>query len=151
MTYAEIVEKLQLPKFIGEDEHYKAILQRLDSAGIVFSRRGRKREKTIDYMKRSDIFAVNNCLHMAASIVILGSNPQILAGVLQDVKKTYPSMDPTTIITISALYYSVAKLKNSAQDSQKKLEAVHRRFDEMKWFVGDRMFALGISIARARK
>ncbi len=127
MTYAEIVDKLQLSKFI--DDHREAICKKLSSAGAAFLKR------------KDDHFAVNNCLHIASSAVLLGSDSRTLAEILESLQQEYSS-DPTTVVTVAVLYYSVTSLLKDS--SQKQLAAVHRRFDEMNWLVGDAVKGLNI-------
>lgn len=115
-----------------------------------------------DEFKRDhgNVFAINMCLHAASSVIL--SNPSHLKETLRAVKETrgLEDKDPSTVLTVCALYYLVqwdadrvaekqkTKLKtdaDSAADYEAKLEVLRSGFDGINWLVGDEaMRVLGL-------
>ncbi len=155
MTYEKIVKNLKLwERFLEGSENAgnrESIGKRLNSAGedILLkgkTAKGEEKKKGIDYLYRPDIFAVNQCLHLASSVVLLGSNHQDLQETLKSVhEKGYEDKDPTTIVTVATLYYLIKVAlgdpssfcgKVNVNKFSEKLKVIHRRFDEIQWLVG---------------
>ncbi len=57
-----------------------------------------------DVFSPSQMFALNQCMHLTSNVVLLGSVGTVLRSVVTKVKSAYPDEDPTTIVTIAALY-----------------------------------------------
>jgi hypothetical protein len=98
-----------------------------------------------------DIFAVNECLGLARTVLTLGSDPDSISSVVGCLKKdrTFDKQDPVMVISSSVLYHMIEWLeqdpKTSREDRQ-TLRRVHRRFDDLNWMIdGDSVKALGMS------
>lgn len=89
---------------------------------------------------RGDIFGINQCLHIASSTLLLGVSRDNLNKGLEEIKH-YPDLadkDPTMIATIAMLYYIIKTEEQSdlSKEEKVKLERIHKRFDEINWFIG---------------
>jgi hypothetical protein len=94
------------------------------------------------------IFAINQCLHLAISLVLL--NTANLNRALDRVRQNpaFYGKDPTTVVTI-AMLFKILKTKTGPGVSSDERENVRRRirqrFEEINWLVGrSGMEALGI-------
>lgn len=120
--------------------------------------------RAVDEMSRdhSNIFAVNMCLHAASSIVL--SKPDHLGTTLEKIRSTpgLDKKDPTTVLTVSALYYLVdwdtrraEEERQAAQDKagsdtaalqENRLKTLRSSLDEINWMIGeDAMQVLGLN------
>ena len=141
------LEYLKVPKKYL-DTHADVIRERLERAADEFAR------------DHGNLFAINICLHAASSIIL--SNPDYLRKTLDEIKNI-PGLeagDPTTVLTVSALYYLIfwdtrrtaadsrstdAKLKSQAALQEVRLGLLREGFQKINWMVGpDEMRILGI-------
>jgi len=115
----------------------KEIQERLERAANEFQR------------DHANIFAINMCLHAASSVIL--SRPQRLNHTLEGVIKKTPGLegkDPTTVLTVSALYYLLkwAANENPSSKFRAKLDTLRTGFDTINWLIGtDAMKVLGIA------
>jgi len=135
------------PDFLTQ--HRNLIRERLKRAADEFAR------------DHGNIFAINMCLHAASSIIL--SNPEYLKTTLQAVKETrgLEAGDPTTVLTVGALYYLIkwdanmaASERQTADSPSKSNEAVmqadrlkmlQQGLDKINWLIGeDAMTVLGL-------
>lgn len=130
--------KRRAREFLGNKEQADVVRNRLKRAAEEFDRH------------HANVFAINMCLHAASSIIL--SNPENLKGTLQDIQKidVLKDKDPTTVLTVSVLYYLV---KNdwdsdeaaSEQSYRDQLQTLRSGFDAINWLIGDQaMNALGL-------
>ncbi len=122
----------------------------LNESGPVIRERLKHAAQEFD-LDHANIFAINMCLHAASSIIL--SNPDYLKGTLDEVRGItgLAGKDPTTVLTVSALYYLVkwdsarAERENTDADYQEKLNKLRTGFDAINWLLGpDAMRLLGI-------
>ena len=133
-----VLEKLKIsPAFLNE-------------SGPVIRDRLKRAAQEFD-LDHANIFAINMCLHAASSIIL--SNPDYLKGTLDEVRGMagLTGKDPTTVLTVSALYYLVkwdaarAEREKTDADYQDKLDKLRSGFDAINWLIGpDAMRLLGI-------
>ena len=108
-------------------------------------------ERAADEFQRdhANIFAINMCLHAASSVIL--SRPQKLNHTLEKIIKKTPGLeakDPTTVLTVSALYYLLkwAAKQNPNSKFTAKLATLRTGFDAINWLIGtDAMKVLGIA------
>jgi hypothetical protein len=147
--YTDVLfKRLQIPKDFLLD-HAKAVRDKLRIAAADVRR------------EHDDLFAINQCLHLASSVVL--RNPSHLGETLTSLRaeEGLEDQDPTTIVTVAALYYlilseadQVASEKQNAKveedrmkasENEIKLKRLRNRFDNINWLIGkDAMRALGI-------
>jgi hypothetical protein len=135
--YQEILfDELKLDNGASGD-HAKALRNRLVKVG--------------EHMQEpiNDFFGINQCLHIASSLVLLESNAERVMQTLPSIAQKYPELagkDPSTVVTIAALYHLIKTAENNLKKSDKAtIEYIHRRFDQMNWMIGeDGMRVLGI-------
>lgn len=133
------LEHLKVPeKYL--DTHADVIRERLKRAADEFAR------------DHGNLFAINICLHAASSIIL--SNPDYLRKTLDEIKNL-PGLnagDPTTVLTVSALYYLIlwdtrraaaerrsadAKVKSDEAALQEdRLRMLREGFQKINWMVG---------------
>jgi len=130
-------------------EHQAVIREKLEFAAAEFNR------------VHGNLFAINMCLHAASSIIL--SNPTYLSDTLNLLrhKPGLEKKDPTTVLTVIALYCLIqwdssravsekatAPTKGEqvrAQDYQAKLDILRHGFDAINWVIGkDAMESLGL-------
>lgn len=113
-----------------------------------------------DAFGNRDIFAVNQCLHLATSIALLGSSSSDLQKTIDIIRAEAKfHNDPTTVITISTLYYLLSVYMDTenkdrnipeyfdAVDWQTIVEHIHKRLDAVNWMIGrEDMEVLGIEV-----
>jgi hypothetical protein len=147
--YRNIVER----GLIISDDFFRTyqntIAKRLCSAAEQISGEG-------DFVKSADLFGVNQCVHLATSIVLLGSHKDNVSALKEQLvsDNNYGGIDPTTVMTISTLLYvidwvkeNIEKLsltdevtndeevirKEVIEDSVAKIET---RFNKVNWLIG---------------
>lgn len=89
--------------------------------------------------EHGDIFAINQCLHLASSIVL--RNAKHLDETLAKIRSIegFAGMDPTTVVTIATFYVILrGEQRKVAKDKEltTKLKRLHGRFDEINWLIG---------------
>jgi hypothetical protein len=104
--------------------------------------------KETESFLRSDIFGINQCLHLASSVLLVGTEPQKLYATRDNVHSQFVGKDPATVLTVATLYHLIkSEMAGQAVDSElrKKLVYIHKRFDELNWMIGsDDMTKLGM-------
>jgi len=131
--------KRRLREFLGNREQAEVIRNRLKRAAEEFDRH------------HANVFAINMCLHAASSIIL--SNPENLKGTLQDIQTidVLKEKDPTTVLTVSVLYYLVKNDWDSdpaalEQSYRNHLQTLRSGFDAINWLLGEQaMEVLGLS------
>ncbi len=131
-----VVDHLKVsPDFLNEQD--KVIGQKLKFAAQEVRR------------DHGDIFAINQCLHLAASIVLNRSETveEALNVIRRD--RAFSNLDPTTVLVVATFYYLLQfeqkKPGNSAEEA-KELARITERFKNINWLIGDKpMESLGIS------
>jgi hypothetical protein len=111
-------------------------------------------ERAADEFQRdhANIFAINMCLHAASSVIL--SKPNTLNHTLENVIKQTPGLqgrDPTTVLTVSALYYLLQWAASGSTDDKfnAKLQKLRAGFDAINWLIGeDAMKVLGLTKVR---
>ena len=117
--------------YLNNPEHQKVIRTRFLNAAAAMRRR------------LGEIVGINACIHVASSIVLMSSDPDKLAQMLKDIPKGFPGIDPTIVLTAATLYYLLVDLivqeaKDGLRKKQKKdLEHVFKRFQDMRWMIGE--------------
>lgn len=132
-----LFDDLGIPADYFDDEAHQKVIRNslLGAADAMIGRLG-------------DVVGINACVHVASSIVLMGSDPQKLAAALKEIEDDFPEIDPTIVVTAASLYYllrdQIAR-KGLGQAKKKKLRYVRQRFQDMQWMIGpDRMRQLSI-------
>ena len=109
-----------------------------------------------DCFSNQIIFGINQCIHLATSIVLLGVKENELKDIRLAIsnEKKYTNTDATTIITIATLFYLLNDYagnlieewkENKIKDGQKILKFIRERLDNVNWMIGyENMKTLGI-------
>jgi hypothetical protein len=138
-SYEMIKDRLQFkPEFLNI--HEKIIDDRFESAGTEILKGLESR------LENADISGINKCLQLASTILLLGTESDVINKELESVfkqneKLKIEDIDPSTILTVAVLYYLV-KLKEEEyekkndKEKQKAIKAIHARFTKIKWLVG---------------
>jgi hypothetical protein len=90
-------------------------------------------------LENGDIFAINQCLQLASSIVLQFS---MHLGSTFDFIRSFPELrdkNPSTVLTVAALYYLLEReldCKTRSARDKAKVELLHKRFDEINWLIG---------------
>jgi TIR domain len=116
------------PEFLKERE--ETINEGLSHAGTELAR------------ENGDIFAINQCLHLATSLVL--QKAATLNWALDRVRQNpaFSGKDPTTVVTIATLFKILQTEPGPGASSWK---SIRQRFEEINWMVGgSSMGALGI-------
>jgi hypothetical protein len=97
--------------------------------------------------ENGDLFAINQCLHLASSVVL--RNADHLGETLAAVREHagLKELDPTTVVTVATLCYLLQAEIYAAPppEDRERLQRLWRRFDAINWLVGtDAMRVLGI-------
>jgi hypothetical protein len=114
-------------------EEEKRTHQRLNAAAVDFQR------------DNGDIFAINQCLFLATSLVVRNAaNLNATLDYIANIKGLSKD-DPTTLLTISTLYYLLNPDDPvSDKELRKSMQIICHRFQKMSWMIGaDAMDALG--------
>jgi len=122
-------------EFIGE--HADVIRDRLNFAAAEVQR------------ERGDIFAINQCLHLAGSLVLYCATPNLNYAIdrVRQIREFF-GKDPTTVLTVAMLFFLLRLEPRDEKDRSNK-EILGKRFDEMNWLVGEQgIAALGFEDPR---
>jgi hypothetical protein len=98
---------------------------------------------------KPDAFTINQCLHIASSVLLLGGSPEELDKLSNAIHNhgDFSHNDPTTVATITTLYYLIKTDENHDMEKEERdaIKHIHKRFDEINWLIGvEGMKALGI-------
>lgn len=132
--YESIVkENLKIRDEFLED-HKDTIQKRLRAAAGEMGKVG-------SFIDRPEIFAINQCIHLASSIVLLGSDDRLLDNTLNSIRTNgkFSDQDPTTVVTIATLYYLISKIEKDPtipQDVKDDIKRIHKTFDKSSWMLG---------------
>lgn len=101
-------------------------------------------------LSQESLFAVNQCVHLASSIVLLGTEESRLNTTTAALGRHSPTnpadvaalrgVDPTTVLTMATLYYLLwdwpedpeSKLKRDDEE----LRLIRLRLDNVNWLIG---------------
>jgi len=114
-----------------------------------------KADHTAHFLK-PEIYALNQCIYLASNVVLFGSNRTALESTINSTRKNpaLADLDPTTVVTVTALYYLIRRAELSPKTSdaeRKKLCKLLGGFDKINWFLTeDAMRFLGIKPAAKR-
>lgn len=147
MRYDEIlselnlsIEEMEKPKKKKRDElteDIKTVQKKIAEIGLNILEIKKASDKEV-YFNRSDIYGINQCMHLASSFVLLGSESEILSHVIHKVRaecnERNLEIDPTTIISVAALYYLLTTDKEP--DHEKGIKVLKERFEQIDWMVG---------------
>ena len=98
---------------------------------------------TEDCFSNRDVFGLNQCIHLATSVVLLGTAKSKLPKARTKIAGQYKNNDPSTILTIAMLFYllenylpiaELPEVKDGCKD--KIIKDIRRRFDAVNWMVG---------------
>jgi len=97
--------------------------------------------------ENGDIFAINQCLHLAISMVLVKTAN--LNGALDRIRHTqaFHDLDPTTVVTIAMLFkiLQTEPASGVSSDERANVRRLRQRFEEINWLVGrSGMEALGM-------
>ena len=123
-----LFEDLGIPAgYFAVKAHQETILSRLLGAADAMAGR------------LGEMVGINTCLHVASSIVLLGSDAGKLERTLEELGDKFPGIDPTVILTAASLYYllrdQIAR-EGLGQAERNKLQYVRQRFQDMHWKIG---------------
>ena len=104
-------------------------------------------ETSQSYFDSPDLFGLNQCIHLANSIVLLGSKGEKSIKSASNVIKNNidnKCHDITPILTIATLYYIIRRMEAKMEEKE-VLRKIRSRFDKANWLIGtDLMQFLGI-------
>ena len=106
------------------------------------------------YVLQHDIFGINQCLHLANVVLLLGTTSEHLGATMAKIVRLAPftDQDPTTVIASAVLVYlleAVAALPGS-DEKQANLQHIRRRFAQSNWMLNAAcVTALGLPAADA--
>lgn len=134
------------PQFLKN--HMGTIKTRLLDAGAAMIDSKRQLVKKHLFVT-TDVAAINQCLHLASTVLLLGATSNKVQECLKDIKKKgeFSNQDPTTVITSAVLYSLLKRIKRTriSSEEETQLAQIHQRFDELQWMItDDGMKALGI-------
>ncbi len=82
--------------------------------------------------------AVNECLHVASSVVLRGATN--VRATLEDIGRDpiFRGKDPATVLTVAALYYLLRTTATYFTKPQEKesFDQIRQRFVDMNWMIG---------------
>ena len=139
--YQVVIRRLKFSKkFLDEPIYKEKILYRLKSA-IEYMQCG-------DQFDNHDIFGINQCIHLATSIALLGSSSKNLQETINYVvaeiinKQPVEEKDPTTIISIVMLYFllkdyfRLLKEEKDQEANSINVEYLEKHLDRINWMIG---------------
>ena len=103
-TYDQIVSALNLPPAYI-DKHKAVIVERLaDASCSVEASRMPRQENSFT---NDSVLAINQCMHIAASVALLGSDPERIAAAKDVVARSCQGLphDATTVVSIAVLLH----------------------------------------------
>jgi hypothetical protein len=142
------------------DSNVDDIVERLTTAAAC------ARPASIRPLGLNKMYGINQCLHLASSLVLLESHPEKLKAWLKGIEDMQkkgegfrPTTDATTYLSIGMLYYLLAEylpannanIKASSRTiDEARLEDVRTMMESVNWLVGeDDMKKLGIPVEEA--
>jgi hypothetical protein len=144
--YEELFEQLGAKEFVAAPDKAKIVRERLQRAAEEFDRH------------HANVFAINMCLHAASSIILSKSEKlQGAIDVVQSKKYQYlPDKDPTTVLTVSVLYYLVNNDwdgdEAASAEYKDQFQKLRSGFDAINWLIGENaMGDLGFSVPAPKK
>jgi hypothetical protein len=153
MGYKDVVGTLQIDKAFLEG-HAKTIREKLISAGKVMMQGTQGLESLTDkasLLDRFDMFGINQCLHLASTVLLLGSSSDNLQRTITMIQQSrdFSGQDPTTVVISAVLYYLLLKAEEDPEietEDKEKIRHIHQRFDELNWMINPRgVQTLGIA------
>ena len=148
VPWSELVkERLKISEEFLE-RHDSTIRERLVEAADELERRGG--DPTHGTFVNAEFRAINQSLHAATSVLLLGSPGEDLKRTLQWLPSfgAFAERDPATIVTIAVLHFLMHRLLAAdPRDpaSVEKVRRLHLRFDELNWMTSAGVIeALGI-------
>jgi hypothetical protein len=133
--YEELFDQLGAKQFVADKEQAGIVRDRLQRAAKEFD--------------LNHVFAINMCLHAASSIIL--NKPENLKGAVEVIRgHGLRDEDPTTILTVTVLYYLVNNKwdpdKAASEKMKDQLQKLARGFDAINWLIGEQaMQVLGLS------
>jgi hypothetical protein len=127
------------------DHHRSEIVARLDTAAQSLTRR------TGQALTQNKFYGINQCLHLAGSLVLLESNAQALRGVLEELAaepksregKQNPQSDATTFLSVAMLCYLLATyLPRHDALKESSSRQIWTALRSVNWIVGPEDMAL---------
>ncbi len=136
-SHKEIVENWLGITIDFLDKHEETLYQRLLASYDTMVK-----EETGVFRSRI-IFGINQCVHLATSVVLLGSEPERLRKSMKNAKNRFSHADPSAVLTIATLYYLLTVYLD--WDLIYEIKHICRNFDSVNWMIGEEtMNALGI-------
>lgn len=144
MKYDEILDELHLSvkSLTGKEkdelvETIKTVQEKISEIGLNILKVKETPDKDV-YFNRADIYGINQCMHLASSFVLLGSKSETLKEVIHKVRTECSNIncevDPTTIISVAALYYLLST--DDESEHEKGIRVLKERFEKIGWMVG---------------
>lgn len=131
------------------NHHRDEITSRLESATrSLTSRSGNP-------LSQQKMFGINQCLHLAGTLVLLESDARTLRQVLrrlspQKKTKTSPESDATTYLSVAMLYHLLTKYLPTHVGADEHYDAIWGALDSANWIVGKKDMRL-LGIGRPKK
>jgi hypothetical protein len=140
MTHEEIWQHLNIDESFRY-RHEDTIRKRLLSAGKAIEK-GKRRGQHIEkgarfFLDPIDVSAINQCLHLASTVLLLGANSNRLRNVVNRIQAEtdFRDLDPTTVVTSVVLY----KLLLGNIDKQKsKIEMLNKSAEEKQELIKEK-------------
>lgn len=95
----------------------------------------------VDFPSDDEMFVINRCLHLASSLVLLGSDANMVPRGIDKIRAVdaFRDRNPTTVLTIAALYYLIRRHQDSGtleKDEALALTCIRKMFDRVNWLIG---------------
>jgi hypothetical protein len=142
-----VVHKLAIPESFLQ-EYADTIQERLlGAAGELV--KGAQRSLAADQATpstfiHSDVLGINRALHLANSVLLLGTSPENLRRTMGELAghHAFVGYDLTTVLTVAVLYFLIerARLTAAAVDTSvdEQLRTIQKRFDRLHWMIEQR-------------
>lgn len=93
------------------------------------------------FSPNEDIFVINQCMHLASSVLLLGSKEEDIESAIRHVRSLsgIEENDPTTVLSIVMLYYIIRKESqklDASEDEKRLIERVCNMFQRINWVIG---------------
>jgi hypothetical protein len=91
------------------------------------------------FSPHEDIFVINQCMHLASSVLLLGSREEDIATAINYVNRfqEFQGRDPTTVLSIIMLYYLISEARERVpEDQQGFILRAHTMFQDINWVIG---------------
>jgi hypothetical protein len=85
------------------------------------------------------VFSPNQCMHLASSVLLLGSREEDIATAINYVNRfqEFQGRDPTTVLSIIMLYYLISEARERVpEDQQGFILRAHTMFQDINWVIG---------------